>query len=455
MKTDPELEVFASKNGGQSSIQKDEIFKAKEGKGKICIEKGSINESVINLCIISFGIGLLALPQKVNYVTLLMIPFLIIICGAINYWTFVVLADASRKYKKNKYEDIVSVMFNPYFSYFFIIVMIIGLLGIMILFQVILYKFIGGIYNEIFSYGYTNMESFATESFWGHLNIRLIVCYSISIFILFPLCLIKTISKMRYFTSFGVFSVFLIIFIVVIQCPNFFYHNVIEGKQEINLNNFSVGFDKDLKFIQSISTIIFAFECHAGIFPAIAELNDPTPLRVNTVFKRAATINVISYIIITVAGYLSQPENTPDLVLEREKISKNDYLMTLGLFLFSITLTTKISASFNCLRALFLNLLKYDLNNYPNHINYIITSIILGLTTFTAAIFQNISDYISLISSFYGLFISVIMPGIIYIKGNQFPLTHYKNILAILFIVSLCFIGIITFYFTLKRIFKF
>ena len=432
MKTDPELEVFASKNGGQSSVQKDEIFKAKEGKGKICIEKGSINESVINLCIISFGIGLLALPQKVNYVTLLMIPFLIIICGAINYWTFVVLADASRKYKKNKYEDIVSVMFNPYFSYFFIIVMIIGLLGIMILFQVILYKFIGGIYN-----------------------IRLIVCYSISIFILFPLCLIKTISKMRYFTSFGVFSVFLIIFIVVIQCPNFFYHNVIEGKQEINLNNFSVGFDKDLKFIQSISTIIFAFECHAGIFPAIAELNDPTPLRVNTVFKRAATINVISYIIITVAGYLSQPENTPDLVLEREKISKNDYLMTLGLFLFSITLTTKISASFNCLRALFLNLLKYDLNNYPNHINYIITSIILGLTTFTAAIFQNISDYISLISSFYGLFISVIMPGIIYIKGNQFPLTHYKNILAILFIVSLCFIGIITFYFTLKRIFKF
>ena len=28
------------------------------------IEKGSINECVINLCIISVGVGLLALPQK-------------------------------------------------------------------------------------------------------------------------------------------------------------------------------------------------------------------------------------------------------------------------------------------------------------------------------------------------------------------------------------------------------
>ena len=28
------------------------------------IEKGSINECIINLCIISVGVGLLALPQK-------------------------------------------------------------------------------------------------------------------------------------------------------------------------------------------------------------------------------------------------------------------------------------------------------------------------------------------------------------------------------------------------------
>ena len=100
---------------------------------KKCIEKGSINECVINLCIISVGVGLLALPQKVQYVTLFLTPLLIIICAIINYWTFKVLGDAARKYKVNKYEDIIAAMFSPCFNYFFICVMCIGQFGIIIL----------------------------------------------------------------------------------------------------------------------------------------------------------------------------------------------------------------------------------------------------------------------------------------------------------------------------------
>ena len=434
------------------------VGSGKEKEGNLCqryIEKGSITECVINLCIISFGIGLLALPQKVNYVTLLMTPILIIVCGIINFWTFTVLGDASRKLNINKYEDIVSALFNPYFSYCFVFIMGLGLFGIIVLFQVILYKFLGGIINEIFSYGYNNMEVFASESFWGEKKVRLLVCYSITLFILFPLSLIKTISQMRYASTFGVFSVFLIIAIVVIQSPSFYYHNVIEGGQRINLFDFSKGFGPDLKFIQSISTIIFAYECHAGIFPVISGLANPNKERMQKVFRNATLTNIISYIIITLAGYLSQPQNPPDLVLERDKISNSDYLMTIGLFLFSITLSTKISASYNCFRALILNLMKYDSVNYPNRINFILTATTLSCTTFVAAMFQNISDYISLIASFYGLSIAVIMPGIIYIKLNKNSIFQLKNILALIFILVLSSIGALTIYFTLKKIFQF
>ena len=330
----------------------------------------------------------------------------------------------------------------------------IGLFVLIILFQVILYKFLGGIINEIFGYGYTNMEVFASESFWGEKNNRLLVGYLITLFVLFPLCLIKTFSQMRYASSFGVFSVFLIIIIVVIQCPSFYYHNVVEGQQNLNVIDIGKGFGPDLKFIQSISTIIYAYECHAGIFPVISSLSNPTRTRMQKVFKNATSANVIAYIIITLAGYLSQPENTPDLILEREKISKSDYLMTIGLCLFSITLATKISASYNCFRALILNIMKYDSSNYPNSINFILTVVILSSTTFISAIFQNISDYINLNGSFYGLFIAVIMPGIIYIKTNNYSIFHFKNILAMIFILVLCSIGALTIYFTLKKIFE-
>ena len=97
--------------------------------------------------------------------------------------------------------------------------------------------------------------------------------------------------------------------------------------QAINFIDFRPGFGPDLKFITSISTIIYAYECHAGIFPVISSLSNPTEERVNSVFKRATIINAISYVIITLAGYLSQPSHTPDLILEREKISDSDYLM--------------------------------------------------------------------------------------------------------------------------------
>ena len=97
--------------------------------------------------------------------------------------------------------------------------------------------------------------------------------------------------------------------------------------------------------------------------------------------------------------------------------------------------------------------MKYDLDNYPTSVNLILIFIVFSFTTFIAATFQNISDYISLISSFYGLFIAVVMPGIIYIKSNDKP--GYKKFFAFIFIVMFCLIGSITVYFTLKKIFQF
>jgi amino acid permease len=414
------------------------------------IEKGSINEGVINLCIISFGVGLLALPQKVQYLTLFFTPIMIIIFAIINYWTFSVLGKAARRYNVNKYEDIISRLFNSYFSYFFNFVICFGLFGEIILFQVILYKFIGGIINEIFSYGFDNMEIFSVASFWGETKIRLIVCYSIVLFIFSPLCMIKTLSNLRYVTALGIFSVFLVIFIVVIQSPMFYHHNVIEKKMKINFVDISLGFGSDFKFITSISTIVYAYECHAGIFPVISALNNPNENRVNSVFRRATFINAIAYIIITLSGYISQPQNTPDLIIEREKITNNDYLMSLGLIFFTLTIIIKIVALFNCLRRIILNFMKYNVDNFPNNINFILLLIIFSITTFVAAIFQNISDYISLISSFYGLFIAVIIPGIIYIKFDETP---FKNkCYAIMFISVLSLIGFLTIYFILKKI---
>ena len=419
------------------------------------IKPGSLIACIFNLSIFSLGVGLLALPQQVVYISLFMTPILIIMGGVINYWTLTILGNASRKYKLTKYENAVEFLFNKSFSYFFSFVMCINKLGRIVILQMISYKFFGAALNKFFSLGYENMEKFAKKSFWGRKKIKIIVCYLITFTIVFPLCLIKTISKMRYSSAIGVIALFLMILIILIQFPSFYYHNIHQRRHNINFLNLKYGFDKNMHFFQAVSNIIYTFECHAGLFPVLSSMHAPTKKRVKKVIKNSILINVISCIIIALSGYLSQPFDTPELIIDRHAIFKHDFLIATGYLFFICTLVTKIGANYNGFRITILNLLNYDIVNYPDFINIIITSITLLFTTFIAAFFRHkIFDYFNIIGTFCSIIVGVIIPGMIYIKGNKHYIFHYKNILVIIFILVVSLIGLITIYCTVKIIYN-
>ena len=374
-----------------------------------------------------------------------MTPMIIISGAVINYWTLIVLSDASRKFKLTKYEDTISLLINQKFSYFFSFVMCINQIGTIIAFQTIIYKFLGAIINQILSYGYENMENFANKSFWGEPKVRMIVCFTICYAILFPLCLTKTLSKMRFASTFGVLCQMLMTFIILVQFPSFYYHNIHQRKQNINFSDIKLGFGKNMELFQSITTIIYAFECHSGLFAVLSNLQKPSRNRVQKVFKNAILIDVISCMIIALSGYLSQPFNTPELIIERNTIYKHDILMIIGLILFVFTLITKVGANYNGFRITILNLFKYDTVNYPNFFNIIITFTTLSITTFIAAyVKKNISHYLNLAGTFSSIVVVVIIPGLIYIKGNDYSIYHFKNILTMIFIFVIASIGMIS-----------
>ena len=378
----------------------------------------------------------------------------ILASGAINYWTLTILGDVTKKYKLRKYEDVVSKLFSRNLKIFLGIVMVLNQSGMIILYQVIMYKLLGGVINELFCLGYSNVEEFVEESFWKEKKVKFLICYLITITVLYPLCQLKNISRMRYTSLFGILSFFILVFIVLVECPFFYKHNVVKGNQKINYYDVRTGFGKDLQFFQSISTILYAFSCHVGVFPVLNSLHNRTKKRVQKVFRRAILLDIAAYLIIGFSGYLSQPEHTPDLILERDKIFNNDILMTIGQMLFIFTLVAKICANYNGLRTALLILMKYDPIEYPNNINYMVTILTLIITTFIAAIFQKISDYISLIGSFCSIFISVVMPGIIYIKDNGQSISSLKNILVIFFVIFLSLFGLTTSFCTIKSIFE-
>ena len=119
---------------------------------------------------------------------------------------------------------------------------------------------------------------------------------------------------------------------------------------------------------------------------------------------------------------------------------------------FVLTLFTKIPANYNAMRLSILSLLKIDTKNYSNVSNAIITVSILGVSTFVAVMYQSITDYISLLGSFCSVIISFMIPGIIYVKGNEYQRYHIKNIITIIFVGVLSGIGFLSGAFTIMSI---
>ena len=413
---------------------------------------GSLRGSIFNLCILSLGTGLLAIPQKIGYMSIVFSPIIIILSGLANYWSLNILVNMSIILKLKNYESIVKQLLGKKLSLFLGIIMSVNQSGIIILYQVILYKLLGGVINEIGNFGFISVDDFVSNSFWNKLWIKFVVCYGIMILFLLPLCLLHNASKMRYASTFGIISLFLLIIIVVAECPFYIIDHINNDKFELNYFDILSGLKGDMKLLQSIVTVFYAFSCHVGAFPVLQTLHNPIERRQKKVIRRAIYIDIISYLIIGASGYLTQPLKTPDLIIERDKLFNSDWIMTIGEICFIVTLLAKISANYNALRSCILVLLGYDSYNFSKITNVIITVVTLIITTLISAIFQSISDYISLIGSFCTVLISFFIPGLVYIKGNDYSIKHYKNILTIIFISIILILGLTSGFFTIKGI---
>ena len=413
---------------------------------------GSLRGSIFNLCILSLGTGLLAIPQKIGYMSIVFSPIIIILSGLANYWSLNILVNMSIKLKLKNYESIVKQLLGKKLSLFLGIIMSVNQSGIIILYQVILYKLLGGVINEIGNFGFISVDDFVSNSFWNKLWIKFVVCYGIMILFLLPLCLLHNASKMRYASTFGIISLFLLIIIVVAECPFYIIDHINNDKFELNYFDILSGLKGDMKLLQSIVTVFYAFSCHVGAFPVLQTLHNPIERRQKKVIRRAIYIDIISYLIIGASGYLTQPLKTPDLIIERDKLFNSDWIMTIGEICFILTLLAKISANYNALRSCILVLLGYDSYNFSKITNVIITVVTLIITTLISAIFQSISDYISLIGSFCTVLISFFIPGLVYIKGNDYSIKHHKNILTIIFISIILILGLTSGFFTIKGI---
>ena len=93
------------------------------------------------------------------------------------------------------------------------------------------------------------------------------------------------------------------------------------------------------------------------------------------------------YILIGILSYLTQPIDTPDLIIERKSVFKKDYFMIIGRILLTLTLLGKIAP------------------NYSTFLNCILTIPLLLFSTLIVVLYQNIGDYVDFLGSFSSFFL--------------------------------------------------
>ena len=202
-----------------------------------------------------------------------------------------------------------------------------------------------------------DIELYYNDSIWGEFWFKSATMLGISAILLFPLNIQRNISKLRYSSIFGMFCLLLITIVIVYQTPRYYEYNQTLPGSEINWYDVSKAFTSEMLFFKGTATLFYAYSCHYGAFPIYEKLYNNNERRTNKVLISSIIIDAIFYLTVGICGYITQPMNTPDIIIKRNKIpNESDILMTSCRILMCFTLIAKIPANYNSLRLSLFNL---------------------------------------------------------------------------------------------------
>jgi amino acid permease len=172
---------------------------------------------------------------------------------------------------------------------------------------------------------------------------------------------------MRMASMFSICSLIYTIFVILIECPmyftNFLQYNEVS---EINWYDISSGFTYKMYFFTGTATVFFAYTCHVGAFPVYKTLKNNVTRRINKVFRRSIILDGVIYILVGVCGFLTQPKNTPDLIIYREAQFTNDLALIIGRLLIAVNLILSAPANYNAFRLSLMEIVGWDNQNIEN-----------------------------------------------------------------------------------------
>lgn len=280
---------------------------------------------------------------------------------------------------------------------------------------------------------FSSLEEFYNNSIFSDIWFKVVVMVSIAMTLILPGNLLKDVSELRFTTLLAVSCLFVITIVIIVQLSSFVNQfNEIYPEESYNWFDISKSFNSNLQFFSAIATVCFSTAPHYGVFQIYNKLTNNNKKRTRKVILSSLVFNCIIYIIVAVTGYLTQPVKTPDIIIERENlIGDKDIVMTIVRLIVIIMLILKIPIIWNSLRISIINLIFGNIN-LPLRRNLIVTISMTFVMALIGALYSKISDFIDILGGFTAVFFSFFFPCFIYVKSNNYKISHYKNIFMII-----------------------
>ena len=208
----------------EKEILSNEENKKQTSKGQETVKSNTISGAIFAMTALSIGTGCLTFTKKIIQFGFVWFGVTLILGGIATYWTLSGLIRAARKRGDSEYSSIVKKELGSFPAMLVDVMTCLYSWGLIITYEIIMNTLVGRVIYVFFKDDEPIYPTFGIyeDKVWDKLKIKAIVLGTINI-VLIPLCILKDISKMKFFSLFGIISLFYTIFVLVIQ--SYFYWN--------------------------------------------------------------------------------------------------------------------------------------------------------------------------------------------------------------------------------------
>lgn len=199
------------------------------------------------------------------------------------------------------------------------------------------------------------------------------------------------------------------------------------------------------QFFNGAGIILFAFTNQCNVLPVYSELQNPVKYRLMKIIRRSIILVLALYITMSLAGYFSTFQNTPEIILSRQPPEINwnvDWFTTIAAILVMTVMVSNIVLNYIPFRNS-LYFMSTGREKFSTKFNIICTVCFQVATCSVSIVFPSVSNVLAIFGGIASVNIVYIVPLFCYLKlrHENDPLTSPKNVAAIIYFSLMSLIG--------------